>query len=373
MVTSAKIGLVLTGGGARGAYQAGVIKGVAEIAHELGIKQPFKVVTGISAGAINAGYLATYGRDMLQASQGLVRIWEQITSDHVFKVGPFSLMGIAFRGLFQLLTGGLLSEKKTRAVLDTSPLRRLIESNMSVLEIQRNIEGAVFDGLAITAVNYSTGYCTTFYQSNQLVHPWQRIRRSAERTQICPDHVMASTAIPLLFPPQKVGDVYYGDGSLRNHTPLSPAIKLGAERLLVIGVRHEDEGEPDDDPTAPSPGRIFSVLLNSILLDAIDIDCERLDRTNETVDKMKPWAGTDLRAVKALVMRPSQDIGEIAAEEAGAMPRLMSYLLRGLGSKEENEGLISYLLFEPPFTRRLIELGYQDTMDRKGEIVAFLS
>ena len=366
-----KMGLVLTGGGARGAYQAGVVSAVAELACELGVQQPFPVLTGISAGSINVGYLATHARDMVKATKRLVGIWEHLSSDQVFKVGGLSLLGIGVRGVLQLISGGILSEKHARALLNTAPLRQLIESNMSVLEIQKNIEQGVVEGVAISALNYSNGVSNTFFQSHKRIEPWIRIRRTSERAQICPDHVMASTAIPLLFPPQKVGDVYFGDGSLRNYTPLSPAIKLGADRLLVVGVRKELEDGVDEEAADPSPGRIFSVLLNSILLDAIDIDYERLCRINQTMDKLKPWAGTELKAVEPLIIRPSEDIGVIATQEAAAMPRLMRYLLRGLGSPEENQGLISYLLFEPAFTKRLTALGRKDVFARREEIQAF--
>jgi NTE family protein len=367
------MGLVLTGGGARGAYQAGVLRAVSELTEGLGIERPFQVLSGCSAGAINVGFLTERAEKMHRGCRELFELWTRMRSDNVFKVDAWSTLKIAAMGVFQLLSGGVLQNHRTQALLNTEPLRLLVEQHISVLGIQHAIESQWIDGLAVTAVNYANGYSHTFFQSHDLVEPWERIRRTSERAQISPDHIMASTALPLLFPAARVGDSYFGDGNLRNYTPLSAAIKLGAEKLLVIGVRQPTEEAEQAQEAQPGPGRIFSVLLNSVLLDALDIDIDRAERTNETIAYLRPWSGTQLRGVDMHVIRPSQDIGRIAVEEAAAMPRLLRYLLQGLGSAEDNEGLYSYLLFEAKFTQRLADLGYEDAMAQADLLCAFFS
>ncbi|NQY75325.1 MAG: patatin-like phospholipase family protein [Candidatus Margulisbacteria bacterium] len=371
MSDSSQIGLVLTGGGARGAYQAGVIRAITEITDDMGIVNPFPVLTGTSAGAINATYLSSFAEDMTIASKRLVRLWTRISTKQVYRIDLLSMAGIGLRWLLELSSGGLSPKKKARALLNTEPLMELIQRGIKFQKIQENIDKGYIHSLALTAVNYSSGNSRTFFQGGAGVEPWERLRRKGLAANITPEHIMASTAIPMLFPPIKLDGQYYGDGSLRNYTPLSPAIKLGAQKLIVVGVRRKENKLMEHMDMSPTPARILGVLLNSVLLDAIDYDYERLTRINHTLKFVHETAETPLKKVDVLMIRPSQDLGIIASEEAEHMPKTILHFIHGLGTSQEASDLISYLLFEPSYTGRLIELGQKDAMEKETDIRAF--
>lgn len=367
-----KVGLVLTGGGARGAYQAGVLQGIAHITEEMGIARPFSIITGNSAGALNAVYMAAYADRLRRASTRLRRMWDGLTTDQIFRVDPFSMTKMGLRWIWELTTGGLEDEKRVRSLLDTAPLRHLITARLPVDRIWQNISNHSLEALAITAVNYSSGTSRTFFQSIHSHDAWKRVRRDSERTTITVEHIMASTAMPLLFPPVKIGEHYYGDGSLRNYTPLSPAIRLGADKLLVIGVRRKDTGPKEIPVKLPSLARILSVILNFVLLDAIDLDHDTLTKLNDTLLRIPNPVDTTVKPIGICMIRPTQDIGNIAAAAAPHMPKILRHLVRGLGTDDEASDLISYLLFEPAFTQKLTQLGYNDAMQHyKKDIQAF--
>ena len=365
-------GLVLSGGGARSAYQVGALKALIEITSEMGIENPFPILSGTSAGALNASYLAAHLDDLPSAAKNLENLWGNLTSDKVFKVDLLSVLKSSFRLLVELSTANLSGEKKTQALLDTTPLRNLIEKEYKGSAIEQSIKSGKLRGLAVKALSYSTGVSTTFFQGSSEINPWEHELRKGKRTRITIDHILASSALPILFPPVKLGSQFYGDGSIRNNTPLSPVIKMGADRVMVVSVRSNPAWEQPKNIT-PSPARILGVLLNTLLLDAVEMDFERLVSINDTLKFIPPTTKTHLKPVQVCLLSPSRDIGELAVQEFHKMPRTIRYMLRGLGTTTESADLISYLIFEPSFMKRVIELGYHDTLSKQTEIRTFYS
>lgn len=368
-------GLVLTGGGARAAYQAGVIKGIYDIAKELGIKNPFDVITGTSAGSINSAYLAAGFDDMETAVNDLFKLWSEIHSEQIFKIDSFSLIKMGLKWFFELTTGALFVKRKTvRALLDTSPLEELIKKHIKFDNIVTSVNNGSLKGFALKAANYSTGISETFIMAPDTIDIWSGQGRQARREAPNYRHIMASTAIPMIFPPVKIGGSHYGDGSLRNYTPLNPAIKLGAEKIFVIAASKTIQDRFKASlSTTPSLARILSLVLNSVLLDAIDNDIEQLERRNEIlahVDDSKVSA-MKMKHIKTLIIRPSKDIGKMASQEARSLPSTIKHLLKGLGTRKEASDLTSYLLFEADFTKKLLKLGQQDAHDKRDEIIEF--
>lgn len=372
----AQRGLVLSGGGARGAYQAGVIKGVAEISASLKIDQPFRIVTGVSAGAVNATYLASRSENLLEASEKLVQSWSTIKAEDVFKTDAVTAGRLGFRFAFDAAVGALYNKKMARSLLDTSPLRGYLEKTTDFDAIARNLENGHIDALALTAMNYTDAHSYTFVQTHKPVPMWDRSRRKSVQAKIAVEHVMASGAIPIFFPPVKVVDDHFGDGCLRNTAPLSPAIHLGAERILVIGVRRPDSAIPQvREGIEPTLARVLGVVLNALLMDAVEFDMERLARINQTVDMIpsETRKHLQLRKIDFLWIRPSQDIGLIASRLYDRLPRVIRYLVSGLGSQREASELTSYLLFDPEFCSELVKLGYEDALAQRDALEKFLN
>jgi NTE family protein len=372
--------LVLSGGGARGAYQVGVIRAIGEIAHENKVIDPFQVLCGVSAGAINATFLASECHQFHRATEKLVDLWASLTSDQVFHTDVLSMSRIGLKWMSELSLGGFkssLNPAEGRSLLNTEPLSDLLRKNMIFENIQENLDEGRIKALAITALEYQTSETITFVQGADDTPSWEKPRRRSEKTIIRPEHVMASSSIPLLFPSTQVGHRHFGDGCVRNNAPLSPALHLGASELLVIGVRLQKEISTPPGTSlskTPSVARVANVLLNSVLLDGVEVDFERLQRINEFIRRVPEAHHTRLnfKPVHALFISPSEDIGRIAAEMSSRLPRVIRYLLKGLGPLNEASEIISYLLFEKAFTSRLIEMGYQDGMAQKKEITRFL-
>ncbi len=368
-------GLVLSGGGARGAYQAGVVKGIAEIAAGLNIRQPLPVLTGVSAGAINATYMASGCDDFLLSADKMALMWSGLTADRVFKTDALTAGRSGMRLVTDATIGALYSRKLARSLLDTAPLRKLIAESIHFDRIQQNVIDGHLKALAVTAMNYANSTSITFVQGRPSAPMWTRSRRRSEKAVIDVPHVMASAALPLFFPPVPVGEYHFGDGTLRNQAPLSPAIHLGSERLIVVSVR-----KPDSPSTAPVPSvdpslaRVLGVMLNALLLDSLDADMERLSRINSTVRLIpeEQRQGHSLRPVDYLWIRPSQDIGQLAGDLFEKLPRVIKYLVRGLGSSREAAELTSYLLFDPDFCGQLVAMGYKDALDQREGITKFL-
>ena len=373
-------GLVLSGGGARGAYQAGALKAIAQIAGKMGKKHPFPIITGVSAGAVNAAYMGVYADHIKGAAHLLTALWGSIHTENIFRTDPISFSQIGLRWASGLVSGGV---KKTRihSLLDTQPLRQLLTKHLKLPRVQSNIDSGVLRALAITATDYATSLGITFVAGNSEITPWQRSRRSGILADLSVEHVMASAAIPLLFPAVQLEDRWYGDGCLRNMAPLSPAVRLGADRLLVVGVRRDSQlGEaPRPGSIGASAGRVLSVLINSVMLDGTENDLESLARTNALIDSLgvdgarrAQYSGRDLRRIDFLCVKPTEDLAQVALAHAKNLPPILRYLVKGLGPVEETAELISYLLFEPPYCRELIALGFEDAMRARGNIEALI-
>lgn len=370
--------LVLSGGGARGAYQVGVLQAVAEVARQKKMKTPFRIYTGVSAGAINAGYLAAGADDFSLATQKLADMWSHLTSEKVFRTDALSMGKIGLQWMGELSFGALRGATLSRSLLDTAPLGSLIRDNLEFTRIKKNIDSKILHAVAVTAMDYKTSNAITFVQGQPEILDWARSRRHSEKAVLKPEHIMASSSIPLLFPPIPVEDRWFGDGCVRNQTPLSPALHLGASKLFIIGVRKqtetEDERRARTSVQIPSIARVANVLLNSVMLDGIEIDVERLNRVN---DFMKQVSSSDNRnlsfkRVDHLWVHPSEDIGVLASKMSSRLPRLIRYLLKGLGPLDDAAEVISYLLFEPEFLTKLIEIGYKDGMNQAQQIEYFL-
>jgi NTE family protein len=369
------LGLVLSGGGARGAYQAGVLRAIAEISRENGIAQPFKAITGVSAGAINAAYLACMADSLTDACDNMAALWRSLTADRVYKTDALSAGRSGFRLAMDAAFGALYAKKMARSLLDTSPLRHLLAKTIPFDRLGQMIAEGRLNALGVTAMNYASASSITFVQGRDDLPMWSRSRRWSTRAQIGIEHVMASSAIPLFFPPVRVDDAHYGDGCLRNTAPLSPAIHLGADKLIVISVRRPDQvAAPIDSGIEPTIARILGVILNALLLDAVDLDMERMSRVNQTIDSVPGPMRRELnlRKIDFLWLRPSQDIGHLAASGFAGLPAVLRYLLNGLGSSSEASEVASYLLFDPAFCGQLVEIGYRDGLANREAIQNFL-
>lgn len=370
--------LVLSGGGARGAYQVGVIKAIAEIARSLQIKAPFQIYTGVSAGAINASCMAWGADQFSNQALYLEKLWSNLTADQVFRTDMLSLGKIGFKWMGELSFGALTGATAGRSLLDTSPLRSLIDNNMNYERLDDLIHTGELKALVLTALDFKSSNSISFVHGDPQLPDWTRSRRFSRKEKIRGEHIMASSAIPLLFPPVEVGHSYFGDGCVRNIAPMSPAIRLGAKQIFVIGVRKAGWTSDDDRQkkslSAPSVARVLNVLMNSVLLDGIEADVERLDEMNRFVEKVPPESREQLnfRTIPVEWVYPSEDIGHHANLMSSRLPRLIRYLLKGLGPLDDASELISYLLFDPEFCQKLIHFGYTDGLAKRESIEKFL-
>lgn len=373
-----KIGLILPGGGARGAYQVGVLKAIAEILPRRS-SNPFSVISGTSAGAISSAVLASQARVFRHAAADLERVWAHFRSHHVFKADSWTMLRSSAHWAAALVFGGL-GVGNPRSLLDNSPLREMLSRAINLKSIQESIDRGYLDAVTVTAAGYGSARSVSFYQGREGHEPWERVRRVGRPAEITLDHLMASIAVPMMFPPVMIQREYYGDGAMRQATPLAPAVHLGADRLLVIGVRDEELDPPpgpDDEVPYPSLGRIAGYVLDALFMDGLSQDLERLTRINLILENVPGRAldtgAAKLRYIDALIMLPSRDIREIAVRHLHEMPRPVQLLMSGLGALNYGgRQLASYLLFEQGYTQELIKLGYEDGLARRDQIQSFM-
>ena len=375
-MTGSRTALILTGGGARAAYQVGVLKAIRELLREPQ-RNPFPILCGTSAGALNAASLAVAAEDFGAGVDGLVRVWENFSAYQVYRADPVS-MGISGARWVSTLALGWLTRHSPRSLLDNAPLRRLLEDSLDLGRIGRAIENGALHSISITCSGYSSGQSVSFFQGRADIEPWRRSQRVGAPTEISIEHLMASSAIPFVFPAVHLNREWFGDGSMRQVAPVSPAIHLGAEKILVIGAgQMTHESQRPRGTTYPSLAQIAGHALSSIFLDSMSVDLERMNRINNTLalipETVRRDTGMVLRPIEVLTIAPSQRLDQLAARHARALPWPVRVMLRGIGAMNPNGGaLTSYLLFEQPYTRALIDLGYADTLARRDEVLQFL-
>ena len=372
-----KNALVLTGGGARAAYQIGVLKGIAQfMPRNHGI--PFPIICGTSAGSINAVALASYASCFHLGVKKLEWVWKNLTTDKIYLSDASHVLTHLSQGMFSSFQADY-ANKSPSSILNNKPLRLLLKKVIDFKRIDKNILSGYLSALAISASSYTTGETNSFYQSNQNIEPWLRANRRGTHAQITCDHLMASSAIPIVFPSVKIGHEYFGDGSVHQLSPLSPAIHLGAKKIFIIGV--EQPKEPlhklENNPHHPSIATIAGHMLDSIFAETLQSDIERMQRINNTLSLITEDQRTTqegLKNIDSFVINPSHNFNTIALKYYHRIPLSIRLLLRSIGVSDESESsILSYLLFDQFFCRDLIDLGYKDALNQETNIRQFLS
>jgi len=376
--TGSKAGLVLAGGGARAAYQVGVLQALKEMLPDPKVN-PFPIISGTSAGAVNAGALAVHADDFGKAVDNLLDVWRHFEPRHVYRSDFAGVAANSARWFGGMLFGALMKNKPV-SLLDNRPLEALLSRKLDFGRIAGNIECGALDALAITCSGYTSGQSCSFFQAKPDLLPWKRSQRVGIEATIGVQHLMASSAIPFLFPAHKLNREFFGDGSMRQVAPVSPALHLGADRVIVVGtarIRSEAPQRTHGD-VYPTLAQVAGHVMNSIFLDSLAVDLERLERINRTISAVPGETlkkmGLTLHHVDVLVLTPSEPLDGIAVKHVRNLPWPIRTLLRSVGAmRRGGANLASYLLFEKGYCHELITLGYNDTMKRREEVEAFLA
>lgn len=371
------VALVLTGGGARGAYQVGVLRHLARRFPELRIP----ILTGVSAGGVNVAHLAQHRGSFVEAVEQLVGLWQGLTPGHVFDVDASALLLNGMRWAIRLVSGGVGSGVgRTRGFLDTGPLQEYLERALKpesgvLTGIDYNLKRGVLRAVAIGTTSFTTGQSVIWVQGRK-ISLWERPKRRSVQTELRLSHVLASAALPLVFPAVLIDHEWHGDGGVRLAAPLSPALHLGAHKIIAVATRYERttaEARRPDVLGYPPPAQVLGVLYNAIFLDLVDQDVVRLARMNKILSAVPPERRDGLRVVDILVVRPSRDLGRLAKEYEPRLPRAFRFLTRGTGTQEtESPDFLSLMMFQDDYISRLIELGEADAAARSDEIAEFL-
>lgn len=375
--TPGKAALVLAGGGARAAYQVGVLQALKEMLPDPAVN-PFPIIAGTSAGAVNAGALACHADDFGGAVDNLLDVWRNFEPRHVYRADFAGVAANSTRWLAGFLFGAFLREKRM-SLLDNRPLAALLARKLEFARIAENIAKGALDAVAITCSGYTSGQSVSFFEGAPHLAGWKRSQRLGIRAKIQVEHLMASSAIPFLFPAHHLNREFFGDGSMRQIAPVSPALHLGADRIIVVGTARIRSGDPERTrgDAYPTLAQVAGHVMNSIFLDSLAVDIERLERINRTIravhhDRLREL-GLTLHHVDVLVMTPSEPLDEIAVRHVRSLPAPIRFLLRNVGTmRRGGANFASYLLFEQGYCRELIGLGYHDTMKRREEVEAFL-
>ena len=374
---SIRTALILPGGGARGAFQVGVLKALAGLLPKTSAN-PFPIISGTSAGAVNAVVLASRAEHFRSAVAELERVWANFRCEQVYKTDHITMLKSSLHWLSSFVLGGWLVGTP-KSLLDNAPLRELLHRNVHFPMIQEAIDNGYLEAVAITAAGYGSARSKSFFEAAPNFKDWERTRRLGKRTSLNIDHIMASIAVPMVFPPQRIGNEYYGDGAMRQATPMSPGVHLGADRILVIGIRDEtSQKEPAELGPPPSFAQIAGYMLDTLFMDGLYSDLERITRINELIDSVPEGqrSGTlaTMRPIDTMLVVPSEDLGDIAFRHRKALPVAIRAPLRGIGGKSPGDNkLLSFLLFERAYTRELITLGYKDAMKVKDELLDFVT